>query len=277
MEGERRHRPLRWVFGGIGVLLLVVVVGVGVLFATRDQPDEQSVDDAVDEFRDDDADGQGPASSDARPDPGVYSAEGEGSAALGLLGLTQTDGPSIPITVVHEGSGCWSVEMALNEAHRQVNHLCRAEDGSIVEASSETEQQWDLGAATQDNRTSFTCEEPATVDDPAVAPGDTWELTCTGTNSGVEGTTTSVGPTTFVGEEVLDVDGESVATRHVRQERTITGSQEGDQQVDHWYAVDTGMLVREERRSDVASDSPVGSISYAEQGWWQLTSLEPRT
>jgi hypothetical protein len=270
-----RHHPLRWVLVGVSVLVLGAAAGVGLLFTLRDRPDEQSVDDAVEEFRGDEGTAQVPGSD--RPEAGVYSAEGDGSSALGLLGLTQSDGPSIPITVVHEDDGCWSLEMALNEAHRQVNRLCRLEDGSIVEPTSETEQEWDLGATTQDNHTTFSCDEPATVDDPDAEPGDRWPLRCTGTNSGVPGETISEGPTTFVGEEVLEVDGDLVTTRHLRQQRTITGSQEGDQVIDHWYAADTGLLVREERRSEVASDSPVGSISYAEEGWWQLTSLSPRT
>lgn len=261
----------------LGVLVLAVVGGV-LLFVTRDQPGEHSVDDALEEFRGD----GGPDGDDdlahTRPAPGVYPAEGEGEAALGLLGLTQSDGPSIPVTVAHESDGCWSVAIALNQAHRQVNRLCRDDDdGAILDAGGETQQAWDLGAVTQDNRTEFGCEEPAVVDDPDAEPGASWTLTCTGTNTGIDGATTSSGPTTFVGVEGLDVGGEQVQTRHLRQERTLTGAQEGEQVVDHWYAVDTGMLVREERRSAVTSQSPVGAISYTEEGWWQLTSLEPRT
>lgn len=259
----------------LGVVLVGVLGLLVALFIFRDLPGEQSVDEALEEFRGDGADDRGP--DDGLPPAGVYRSTGEGEAALASLGLSQQDGPEVPITVTHEGDGCWSLEMSLNEDHRQINHLCLQDDGTIVEMTGETEQRWDLGAVDQTNHTEFICDPPAVVVDPSAEPGDSWPQACTGTNTGVEGSTRSAGPYTYVGEEQLEVGGEAVATYHYRQERTISGSQEGDQVVDHWYTVDSGLLVREERRSEVSSDSPVGAIAYTEEGSWQLTSLEPET
>jgi hypothetical protein len=253
--------------GGLAVLL--------VLFLTRDEPGEQSVDEAVEEFRGEE--GEDGGDSLDRPAAGVYAAEGEGEAALSPLGISQQDGPDVPITVRHEPEGCWSLEISLNEDHRQINHLCPDADGRLVEAHSETEQRWDLGAMSLDNVTEFVCDPPAVVVDPSAQPGDAWEQRCEGTSTGVSGATTSAGPYRFEGEEDLEVADVTVTTRRYRQERTITGSQDGTQVVHHWYDAASGLLVREERSSEVGSDSPVGTITYTEEGWWQLTSLEPRT
>lgn len=271
---ESRSRR-RWV-GGTVLVLAIAVGGLALLFVARDQPGEQSLDEAVEEFRGGGAAEQ--SSSDGRPAAGVYLAEGEGEASLASFGLSQQDGPEIPITVVHDADeACWSLEMSLNQEHRQTNHFCRTDEGAVVEVRSSTEQQWDLGAFVQDNLTEFACEPPLVVDDPDANPGDSWPLSCSGTNSGIPGSTTSTGRSSFVGEDELEVGGQAVATHHHRQERTLSGSQTGDQVVEHWYAVDTGLLVREERRSEVGSDSPVGTVTYTEDGWWQLTSLRPRT
>lgn len=272
---EHRGRRWPWIVGAAALVLVLAAGGVITLYVVRDRPGEQSVDDMLDEFRDGGDDGDGGSAED-RPPAGVYEAEGEGEATLSLLGLAQQDGPSIPITVTHDEPGCWSVLIDLNDAHRQTNRYCRTDDGRVVEGHSETDQEWDLGAVTQENHTEFTCEPDTLRLDPDAEPGQTWPHRCTGENTGVSGTTTSEGTYTYVGEDELEVDGEAVAVEHYRQQRTISGAQEGEQTVDHWYTPD-GLLVREERTSQVRSDSPIGAITYADDGWWQLISLTPRT
>jgi hypothetical protein len=96
-----------------------------------------------------------------------------------------------------------------------------------------------------------------------------------GTNSEVAGTTRSAGTYEFVGGERLVIDGGEVAVHRYRQARDITGEQTGHQETEIWIEITTGLPVRAERTVHVDSSSPVGTITYSEQGWWQLSSMEP--
>jgi hypothetical protein len=73
----------------------------------------------------------------------------------------------------------------------------------------------------------------------------------------------------------LTVDGVAVDAWHFRQDRTITGAQEGGKTAEMWFRED-GLLLRSERDIEVRSPSPVGDITYTETGSVELTGLEPR-
>jgi hypothetical protein len=51
---------------------------------------------------------------------------------------------------------------------------------------------------------------------PPSAAGTTTEQSCSGTNSALEGETTSSGPSLYVGPATITVDGEDVQTMHFR-------------------------------------------------------------
>jgi hypothetical protein len=145
----------------------------------------------------------------------------------------------------------------------------------LVETGGNTYQRWDLGALTVENLSTFTCDPPAVAFAPDAVPGDEWQQSCTGTNSQVEGPTTSAGPYRLVAREVRTIGDRSVEVDHYRQSRTISGSQEGSQTSELWIARDNGMPVRIDRVVRIASASPVGSITYEEDGWWELVDLTP--
>ena len=257
--------------------VLVVAVGVlGVLFLTREDPGAKSVDEAVEDLRTRATGSAGATPPEVvAPPSGVYSAEGEGDEALSLPGISQTDGEVIPVTVEPvDEEGCWRFRVDYNEAHWQDWRFCDV-DGVVVERGGTTFQRWDFGALVVENSTTFTCEPPALIDDPAAEPGDASDQSCDGTSDQVEGLATSAGPVTFLGVEDLEVGGSTVTTRHVRQARTLSGAQTGTTTNDTWFDVETGLPVRMERSADIASDSPVGTVSYTESGWWQLTDLAP--
>jgi len=107
------------------------------------------------------------------------------------------------------------------------------------------------------------------------AEGTTTEQSCSGTNSALEGETTSSGPSLYVGPATITVDGEDVQTMHFQSERSLTGSQEGQEHTEAWFR-DDGLLVRYQRDIEVRTDSPVGAITYTETGSFQLSRLEPR-
>ena len=268
----------RWVVPVVAVAgVVVVVVGVvALLFLTREDPGAKSVDEAVEDLRTRTTGSSGTAAPEVRvPPSGVYTAEGEGTEALSLPGMSQTDGEVIPVTVEPvDDEGCWRFRVDYNEAHWQDWHFCEV-DGALVERGGTTYQRWDFGALVVENVTDFSCDPPHAMDDPSVEPGATWEQSCSGTSDQIDGVATSAGPATFVGVEDLDVGGTTVTARHLRQDRTLSGAQTGTTTNDVWFDVGTGLPVRMERSVEIDSDSPVGAIRYTESGWWQLTSLTP--
>ena len=62
---------------------------------------------------------------------------------------------------------------------------------------------------------------------------------------------------------------------HYRETDTLTGPQRGTTTLDYWYAVQDMLLIRMERHVDLRTNSPVGDITYKEDGELQLSSLTP--
>jgi hypothetical protein len=274
---QRGHR-WRWIVGATVLAAVLVGVLLTVLFlVARDEPQPKSVGEAVDEFRRGDPGDDGRVAV-LRPPAGVYLARGEGGERLSFPPLSGEYGADIPITVAHEADGCWLMTVDFNDAHWQTWRFCPGESaGAMVDHGGETYQRWDLGATTVENLSTFTCDPPAAVLDLAAPAGSSWTETCQGTNTDISGPTTSRGVTTYVGPEDVEIDGVSVETVHYRQERTLTGSQTGSTVTDWWFAADTGMPVASRRSADVDTPSPIGAITYTEDGSWEVRSLEPRT
>jgi hypothetical protein len=256
---------------GIAAVVLVALAVPLVLFATREDPKAKDIGAAVDEFEP----GEGDAAADG-PAPGVYEAAGEGREAISFPPVSQRDGAVVPVTVEAAEEGCWKVTVDYNEAHWQDWTYCP--DGAmVVDRGGQTYQRWDFGATKVENTSTFTCDPPAVMIDPDATAGDSWQQACTGTNTQADGESTSAGPHTFVGLEPLEVGGDEVQTRHYRQERTISGAQAGTDVVHFWFVLDDHLPVRMEREVRIDSDSPVGTVTYTEEGSWQLTSLTPAT
>jgi hypothetical protein len=254
-------------------LAVALVVGVlAVLFLTREDPGSKPVDEAIEEFE---AGTTVPAGGARRgPEPGIYQAEGDGREALSIPGVSQDDGAVLPVTVESLDDRCWRFTVDFNEAHWQDWRFCE-EDGRLVDHGGQTFQRWDFGALTVENLTTFACDPPSVVFDPDAEAGASWPQSCSGTSTEVSGTTTSAGPAHDLGEEELVIGGQPVVARHHRQERTLSGAQAGTSVEDFWFAVDTGLPLRQERDIRLESDSPVGPVGYTESGWWQLTTLDP--
>ena len=253
--------------------VLAVITGVLVLlFATRDQADPKPVSEALEEFA---------ATSTSfvagtvarRPPAGVYVLEGEGREEISFPPTSQDDGATMPASVTHLADGCWSFKIDYNEAHWQDWSLCPSGD-SLVETGGRTWQAWDFGASTVTNLSTFACDPPALFVPGSTAADRPTERSCTGTNEQVPGTTTSAGTVTSLGSEALDIEGRTVAAIHVRFDNTLTGAQTGDERNDLWLRVDDWLPLRGEREVHIDSDSPVGTITYTEQGSWQLTSTD---
>ena len=59
--------------------------------------------------------------------------------------------------------------------------------------------------------------------------------------------------------------------------REMSDAQSGRQVEDFWFRASDGLPLRNTRSASIGSDSPVGAVTYAEEGEWRLTSLTPRT
>lgn len=254
-------------------IVVIAVTAVAVLWFTREQPGSRSVDDAVEDFR-----GTAGAGSDGTatiPPAGVYLADGVGDARINLPPASQSWGDQVVMTFTPQGGSCWRTRIDFNDAHRQIWVMCV--NGSEVTATEDlTETRWDFGIATLDNVTTFVCDDPPVFIDLTASPGTTWEHDCTGTNDNIDGPTSAAGPYRYVGATTVDIAGTAVPVRHYRQERNLTGAQDGLSTADLYFAAGNNLLVRLERTVDLTSDSPIGRINYNEQGSWQLTSITPR-
>lgn len=268
--------------------MIALVVG-GIAFAIRwsdRTPGQASLEEAVEGFRSSTSgtgtSDEGVTSSTTSPSrlrlpaDGVYVYDGDGEEVLQLLGTAQPQGPQLPAIVTTTGDGCFTFTIEYNEHHSQDWYFCE-DDGTLVETGGSTTQEFDFVAFQVDNVTLFECDPPGLRVDPDAEPGDSWMQECTGHSDANDTTTVSSGTNTFVGVDDLTVDGETIATLHYRQERTIGGDQSGTTSEDVWFAADSMLPVREERSSRIESPAPapLGSVTYTEEGWWQLADLEP--
>lgn len=267
-------------------LVAVAVVGGGLIAAglyltLRDNARPVTVDEARERTTTTAADGaadDGPGSDDGgppRPAAGVYLYEGSGSESLSTPPLSQSQGPEMPATVEHHDGGCWSLRVDLSSNHWQRWDYC-PEGDDLVETGGESWQRWMIGTTAITNLSTFECDAGSVVLPAERSTDQEWDARCTGTNEAVEGTTVSQGPYRYVGEETAEVDGGEVVTLRFTQERTMSGSQRGDERVEVWLDADTGLLVRLEREVEVRSDTPIGESTYTESARFQLTSLDPQ-
>lgn len=285
---DERHGFLRWWLIPVAVAA-VVIVGFGVtmiLFLTREDPDPMPVEDVIAAFRSTTTSSTTTSaprperstttSSVAllRPPEGVYVMEGEGGEAISFPPVSQDDGETMPATITHDPDGCWTFTLFYNEAHWQDWQLCPDGD-DLVEMGGHTFQRWDFGVTTVENLSTFVCDPPALFLVRDADEGSTRSRSCDGTNDRVDGTTRSAGTLTFVGVEALLIGEESLDALHVRRDNVLSGAQTGGDVSDLWFSAIDGLPLRGEREAVVESDSPIGDVSYTEQGWWQLASTIP--
>jgi hypothetical protein len=257
-------------------LVVVAVAAVVLPYLLRDQPRPVTVDEAVEDFRASSSTVDPAEPSFRRPAAGVYTAEGSGRAEISFPPNSQQDGAIMPASLEWLADGCWRWRITYNEAHWHEVDLCPVGD-DLVLTGQRNLQGWDFGTTTVENRAEFTCEPPSPVVAAGAPPGTTFEHRCTGINTAAPGESIATGPAVVVGVETLTIGGVEVETIHQSQRREMSGGQQGVDQEEWWFAADTGLPVRVERTITLSTSSPIGSIDYAELGWWQLTSLEPRT
>jgi hypothetical protein len=269
-----RRRPSRRVKIGIAlgvVALLGAAVGVGVYLWQRSDARPVSVEEAKQRL--DGQGGDGSSGGAFLPAEGVYRYQGSGTESLSTPPKSQDEGPELPATVRHDGDGCWTFRIDYSTNHWQDWHYC-ATDTGLVERGGDTFQRWDFVVSAIENTSKFVCDPPNVVVRAGATPGATWQQSCDGTNSQVGGATLSSGPMRFVGVDRLQIGTREVQALHYVQHRTISGAQRGVNDSDLWFATN-GLPLRNRRAIEVSSDSPIGSITYTEDGSFTLSSLRP--
>ena len=263
----------RWITVAVAVAVaLVAVVGVGVFLTARDNADPVGVDEAKGRTTSSAPQDDTPATP--RPEPGVYRYEGSGTESLSVPPLSQDQGPTMPGTVELGDDGCWTFRIDFSTNHWQSWEHC-PDGGDLVEVGGESWQRWMVGATAITNLSTFVCDEDAMLVPADPSKGEEWDTRCVGTNEAVEGESVSAGTYRFVGEEDVEVGDATVTTHRFVRERTMSGAQVGTERSEVWYAVDTGLPIRNERTVEARTDTPIGESTYTESGEFHLVSVDP--
>ncbi len=261
----------RWIAAAVAVVVLVGL-GIGVFLTLRDNSRPVAIDEAKARTTSSVAPQGDPVTR--RPEAGVYRYEGSGTASLSVPPLSQSQGPSMPGTVEVGDDGCWTFRIDFSTNHWQSWVQCPDGD-DLVEVGGQSWQRWMIGATGITNLSDFACDDATMLAPADPTVGQEWPGRCVGTNEAVDGESISEGVLRFVGAEDLDVGGTTVATHHFVRERTMSGTQVGTERTEAWYAVDTGLPVRNERSVEVSTGSPIGESTYTESGEFHLVSVEP--
>jgi hypothetical protein len=264
----------RWLVIGLAVVVVVALGALALAVLRGRPPEEVSVDEAVEQYRTTAPPTTAAARAD-RPTPGVYTATGSGREKLSFQTSEQPIGPTLPVTVTLEGSDCFLLRVDFNANHWQSWTYCDR-DGELVDLGGQVFQRFDLVVVTPESLSTSVCDPPAVVVRPGMVEGDTWDQSCVITSSET-GESTTTGPHLYVGPEVLTIGGAPVDTHHVRDQRTYGGNQEGSGTTDLWIDIRTGLPVRMMWSLRIDSPSPIGSVTYTEEGTWTLDSLVPRS
>jgi len=275
-EPERsvNRRSRRRLIAAAAVVVLVGVGAAGVALWRGSGAHEASTRDAERRFAQSPST-QPPVPSVLRPAAGVYLYRGSGTEHLSLPPKSQSQGPTMPATVIDRADGCWTFRIDYSTAHWQTWIYC-PRGGGLVELGGQTFERWDFVVTKYDSTSIFSCKPASVAIRATMHSGDHWQQTCTGTSSGTKGIASTSGPYTFVGTERVDVGGTAVAAYHFHQVRTLGGSQTGTQDTQLWFAVKDGLPLRNERTETVHTDTPIGRSTYTEHGDFELTSLVPK-
>jgi hypothetical protein len=273
---RRRHRHRLRV--ALIVVLLLIVSGVGyvsVSYVFRSHPGAKSLNSALSAYRG----GKDTARSNFRYEPpaqGVYALKGQGSERISFPPNSQSDGAVMPASVTYIAHGCWRWHLDYNTAHWEEYDFCPS-DNQLVQTGYRNFQSWDFGTLTIKNLASFTCPSDTVVMAENPLAGQMLRWTCSGTNTSVSGKTTETVATPVVGTVALLIGKTTVKAVHEVQKLTLNGVQKGTAVENWWFSAATGLPLRVERHITILTASPLGTITYNEDGSWQMASVTPRT
>ena len=271
-EGASPRYRWRYVLVGLAVLLAVGAAVFAFRWSNRGA-DEASTSDLLEQFRD----GEGVGGADGeflQPSTGVYTYLATGSENLSLLDTTQEWGPTMPASVTQDEDGCWTWRVEYNTNHWQEQDLCP--DGNrLLETGGTSMQRFDFGAFTTADTVVAVCDPPGEAIRADAEPGDTWSQSCVGRNEERDTEVVTAGTNEFVGVEEIQIGSETVAALHYQILRTLSGDQTGSESTERWYSVTDGMLLRVTSDITVDTPSPLGDVTFTQNGEFELESLTP--
>lgn len=254
------------------MVLFAVALGVFAYLWSRSDARPVSLDDARRRFLERRLDPGGP-DGPYTPAEGVYAYRGTGSESLSSPPKSQTEGPEMPGTVTHGADGCYSFRLDYSTNHYRIWDLC-ADATGLRETGGTVFQRWDFVVSTIDTLEQTRCDPPALVIGPDLEIGDRWESRCVGDNSAIDGRTVTDTVHRVVGRDRIRVGGEVLDTVHLRNRAVVSDAQSGTDELDLWIT-DSGLIVRGRQRIVVRSDSPIGKVTYTQQGEFSLVSALP--
>jgi len=257
-----------------GVLGAFLAVWVPYEFRTR--PGARTIGSALSTFRTASTLPRQAAAGLPAPSTGVYRLAGQGSEQISFPPNTQKDGAVMPASVTSLANGCWRWRVDYNVAHWEEYDFCPTAT-ALLQVANRNSQTWDFGSTTIKNLAQYSCDPPQVLLPAHPVAGQMFSPSCTGSNSAIPGVSRTSGQIRIVGTEPLVIGGVTTQTVHESQRTSVSGGQKGDITEDWWLVAKTGLPVRMTRHIVVGSPSPIGTITYNEDGWWQMASLQPQT
>ncbi len=267
---ERRPRR-RWPYVvGFATVGLLGLAALGWL-AFRDTTTPVPVSEAVDRFRTaEPAPTAPPAPTPTAvevqvrrlPEPGVYVYRTTGSEEIDALSGATHDYPAeTTITVRHEGCGAVHLWVPLEERFEEWA-MCLDGDAWVMPWFTAFHEFFG-----NDDRQEYQCE-PAVV----LLSGDGEPAGGTCRSDGL----TEAFVVTVVGDEDVQIDGETLVTTHLRIDVELTGDSTGGSMIDLWLDPVDGLVIRWRETVTSTNDSPIGAVNYDEMFEVELASRQVR-
>lgn len=202
-----------------------------------------------------------------RPGAGVYRYRTVGSESLSLLGASRHYPAETTRTVRHGGGCSWSMLVVLLAEHEEEHFVCSSSTALSVTGNT-TKVSW-FGFSSTVN---LVCDPPFREADRDASPGTRTPFVC---RQG--GDSTFSGTTTIGAEEAVAVGGEARRAWRVLVNGVFEGQTRGTVTVTLLIDTENGLVLLEQRTSDLTQRSPVGDVAYRQQVTMTLSSVSPST
>ena len=271
-DGEPpQRRRVSKVLIGIGLVLALVTVAAVLWFVLgRDEAEQLSNDQALNDFRSSGAASSEPA---GRPTPGVYAAMASGTESIGVPGFDEELGPNAPVTVTHGADGCYTYLADFNSHHSRSWTFCPTGTAtfSLTKLTSRTARKapgFDIATLT-----TYTCERPLDFLWQGASVGDTRTGACRGTTDADPAITEDAGRIEVLDLGTIAVGGTSVDVVHLRSTDTFAAAQNGTEVDEWWIDATTGLPMRIVVDASLAG----GATDYGETIDLALSTVTPAT
>lgn len=204
------------------------------------------------------------------PAAGVYTYRTVGEDAIVYEGDDyRRSFPAESYATVHHGGGCvWELYFTPIQEHTDAHRQCSAPGEYLCLAH----MQKVSFAGIKGEETHHCSPAMIQVGGKAVAAGGVEETICE-----AHGNRARI-VITYVGEEVITVEGEPRPTHHVRIDSYVNGAGlDGDAVADAWFDVQDGLYLKLVREADVTVDRDGSKGTYRISATYDLVSRTPRT